>query len=242
MRCLWLARVTRRPARVPRTPPNGRPDIRSAAIPSAAVRRRRGPQPPDRVVAQLRVALEIELAEQPGALVVDAAPPVRLGAVWKAAVNAAARAIGIGARRGVVSALPPGSARERARTAALPSARSWVGRVTKAVLKALRSAVNLLAAGMRAASRWVFREHTRQVMLLSIAAGVSHYVWTTRRDSRVRPLHVRLDATVQRWDDPPLAGLPDFFGHPGEAGGCRCMPFPIVRETTRTQSENISIF
>lgn len=219
-----------RAARVPRTPPNGRPDPRSRTVPPAAVRRRRGPQPPDRVVSQLREALREELAGQAGALHEDAPRRPTLGAVWKSAVTAAARAIGIGARRGVVSALPPGSARERARAAALPSPRGWVTRTTKAVLKALRGAALavILEAGTGAARRAVFREHARQVELVALAAGAEFYVWTTRRDARVRALHARLDATVQRWDDPPLAGLPDFHGHPSEAAECRCQAFPFL--------------
>jgi hypothetical protein len=226
--------MTARRPRTPRIPPNGRPDPRSHAVPSTAVRRRRGPRPPDGVIAALRVALAVELRES--GLVTDAAAPrPTLGTRWKEAAQRALRAIGIGARRGVVSALPPGAAREAARAAPTPAPAGWVATVTKAVQKALRAAAlaTILESAAGAAARHVLREHARQVRLIAQAAGVSRYIWTTMRDSRVRALHVALEGTVQRWDDPPLAGLPDFHGHPGDANECRCQPFPWLGAATQ---------
>jgi uncharacterized protein with gpF-like domain len=64
------------------------------------------------------------------------------------------------------------------------------------------------------------------------AAGADAYIWTSRHDDLVRDLHVELDGTEHTWDNPPLAGEPDFFGHPGEAAGpCRCSAFPVIRNT-----------
>jgi hypothetical protein len=221
--------VIRRP-RVPRLPPNGRPDPRSTVVPSTAVRRRRGPRPPDAVIAALRAALVIELRES-GALVNDAEPRPTLGTRWKEAAQKALRAIGIGARRGVVSALPPGAAREAARAAPTPAPAGWVATVTRAVQRALRAAAlaTILESASGAAARHVLREHARQVRIIAEAAGAGWYIWTTQNDSKVRAMHWRLEGTVQRWDRPPLTDLPDFHGCPGEPNQCRCQAYPIVR-------------
>lgn len=91
-------------------------------------------------------------------------------------------------------------------------------------------ALAALRAGAAAIASAVMREHTRLVQWFARRAGADRYIWTTMRDSRVRALHVELEGTVQHWDAPPLAGLPNFFGHPGEAAGpCRCQAWPIVR-------------
>ena len=56
------------------------------------------------------------------------------------------------------------------------------------------------------------------------AVGVEEYIWTTSKDSRVRPEHRAREGKRFRWDTPP----PD--GHPGEAIQCRCTPYPILPE------------
>lgn len=52
--------------------------------------------------------------------------------------------------------------------------------------------------------------------------GVQRYQWWSRRDNRVRDLHVRLHGTIRRIDDPHPTE-----GHPGDAINCRCGRRPI---------------
>jgi SPP1 gp7 family putative phage head morphogenesis protein len=66
-------------------------------------------------------------------------------------------------------------------------------------------------------------------------AGIKRYTWVTKRDSRVRPDHVRLDGTIQRWSRPPVADTKSGFrAHPGGCKYCRCTADPIEnRESQR---------
>lgn len=57
-----------------------------------------------------------------------------------------------------------------------------------------------------------------------VEAGVTHYIWSTSHDERVRPDHAVLDGSTQAWDDPPEPG------HPGEDFQCRCIALPVVEE------------
>jgi hypothetical protein len=247
--------MARRITRQRRAARPARPNPRAATIPSADYRRRRGPRPPDHITARLVTALTRDLAAAPGradaASVDDPAPaPGRPGRRWLAALAAAGGALVRAARRGVVGALataglaalaatnapappPPPAALEELTaevTESVERHRAGPGgaTLTAAVLAAL-------AAGIIAG--FVLREHARLVQAIARAAGADQYVWTTMRDERVRPLHVALEGTLQRWDSPPLAGLPDFHGHPGEAAGpCRCQAFPIVRGPHATRA------
>jgi hypothetical protein len=150
---------------------------------------------------------------------IDAAPPPVLGLRWARAIRAVARRLVEWVRRGVAGAL-----RGRPLPPSAPTPAGWVAETTAAV----RAATTLQGA-ISAAEHAVLAEHTRQIEQLARAAGAAAYIWTTMRDSKVRPLHQLLEGTKQRWDDPPLAGLPSFHGHPGEAAGpCRCVPFPWV--------------
>ena len=52
-------------------------------------------------------------------------------------------------------------------------------------------------------------------------AGYGRYIWTTRRDDRVRPDHARLEGGIFRWDDPPVVDLRSGRRrHPGEDYQC----------------------
>jgi hypothetical protein len=158
-----------------------------------------------------------------------------LSPAWIAALLLAVAGIARQAKRGVSGALPPGPARELAEQAPTLDAGPWLVALTAAVAHSLgsglrrgRTVAELLANAWGVITSSALSEHSRHVQWIAIFAGATHYVWTTRRDERVRPLHVLLEGTLQRWDDPPLAGLPAFFGHPGHAAGCRCVPFPIL--------------
>lgn len=50
------------------------------------------------------------------------------------------------------------------------------------------------------------------------ALGVTHYIWRTSQDDRVRDSHRELDGQRFSWDDPPEVG------HPGQDYRCRCQP------------------
>lgn len=195
-------------------------------VPSQALRLRRGPTPPDHIVDDLERALRAELG-----LVTDAEDPPppeepTPASPWWAALAAALLGITRHARRGVTRALPPGEWRDRAALAPVVPSLNWAQRLTAKVWAALRRG---LADALQTIAEAVMVEHTRVVGELSRAGGSRRYVWTSRRDGHVRQLHVELDGTVQRWDSPPLAGLPNFHGHPGEAAGpCRCVAFPIL--------------
>lgn len=51
--------------------------------------------------------------------------------------------------------------------------------------------------------------------------GVTHYIWRSRDDERVRHAHAEQDDHVFTWDDPPAGG------HPGQAYNCRCHAEPV---------------
>lgn len=61
------------------------------------------------------------------------------------------------------------------------------------------------------------------------AAGIEEYVWSTSADERVRPDHLELDGTTQRWDSPPIVDKrTGRRGHPGSDFQCRCASLPIL--------------
>lgn len=68
-----------------------------------------------------------------------------------------------------------------------------------------------------------------------LRAGVTEYMWLTRRDERVRPAHRALDGKVYAWSDPPpLKADVSTNGldcYPGEDINCRCVPAPIKKLT-----------
>ncbi|MCH2546801.1 MAG: minor capsid protein [Alphaproteobacteria bacterium] len=59
-------------------------------------------------------------------------------------------------------------------------------------------------------------------------SDISHYVWTTADDEKVRSAHAENDEKIFAWDSPPETG------HPGEDYNCRCIARPIL---TRSQEE-----
>lgn len=204
-------------SRAPRKLPPGRPHRRFLGVPTQAARLRRGPKPPDAVVHRVQAALERDLDDpSPGT-------PQRH---THAALLLAALALIAWARRGVTQALPPGPERDLAASTPVPSdgAEDWAAGVLAAI-----GAAATAAGALAAVEEHILREHSALVAHISAAAGVASYVWTTQEDERVRPLHVELEGTVQRWDDPPISGSNNFRGHPGEPAGCRCLPWPIVR-------------
>jgi SPP1 gp7 family putative phage head morphogenesis protein len=60
--------------------------------------------------------------------------------------------------------------------------------------------------------------------------GADQYIWRTVRDADVRKEHRRLEGTVHRWTDPPIAESGGQRHHPGEFPNCRCFAEPILPE------------
>lgn len=59
-------------------------------------------------------------------------------------------------------------------------------------------------------------------------SGFQYYVWTTRKDDRVRPDHARLEGRICNWNDPPIVDLRSGRRrHPGEDYNCRCTAAPL---------------
>ncbi len=61
------------------------------------------------------------------------------------------------------------------------------------------------------------------------ALGVTHYVWATSDDERVRPSHNDLDGNLIAWDTPDPQE-----GHPGDAINCRCVAIANFGPRTTT--------
>jgi len=62
------------------------------------------------------------------------------------------------------------------------------------------------------------------------ALGVTHYIWRTMRDNRVRDEHFALEGQRVAWDDPPPVGPNGEPAHPGEAIQCRCYAEPDLSD------------
>ena len=215
--------MTRHPRRRVR---RGRTSPRSVRIPSAHVRRTRGPSPPDHVLVPLVAYLEGRDARTDA----HGFPP--LARRWRTLLGQAFDALVRHARRGVVRAL--GAARRAlAQGAPPPPPEDWVARVTEAVRGAIRpgNEVSDVRRSVRAAvgvlGRLILAEHSRLVRQIALAAGVSFYIWTSRRDGLVRVLHAALDGRVFSWSNPPVSGTHGWRGHPGQPAECRCTPFPL---------------
>lgn len=57
----------------------------------------------------------------------------------------------------------------------------------------------------------------------NIALGIEEFVWVSRRDDRVRPLHRHYNGKVYRWNSPPADGLP------GWSYNCRCVAKSVIK-------------
>lgn len=59
--------------------------------------------------------------------------------------------------------------------------------------------------------------------------GFQYYVWTTKKDDRVRPDHARLEGRIINWNDPPVVDLRSGRRrHPGGDYRCRCTASPLA--------------
>lgn len=55
------------------------------------------------------------------------------------------------------------------------------------------------------------------------STGITHYIWQTAGDERVRPTHRANDGKKFAWNKPPAQ-----TGHPGHDINCRCVAIPIM--------------
>lgn len=74
--------------------------------------------------------------------------------------------------------------------------------------------------------------------------GITHYIWRTAQDSRVRSFantngasdHRRLEGTLQKWSSPPVTTFKGKLAgertHPGEAIQCRCNAQAVYDDLT----------
>ncbi len=68
------------------------------------------------------------------------------------------------------------------------------------------------------------RQHFRQRLdkERQVSIGVTHYIWVTEEDEKVRESHARNAGQTFAWDNPPATG------HPGSDYGCRCSAAPSL--------------
>lgn len=59
-------------------------------------------------------------------------------------------------------------------------------------------------------------------------AGITHYVWQTSGDSRVRPDHAKLDGKTFAYSNPPVVDETGRRANPGFDYQCRCVDEPVL--------------
>ena len=85
----------------------------------------------------------------------------------------------------------------------------------------------LIEADINATEAWLLRKFQNELNeARQRAAGVTHYVWRSADDSKVRSSHAERDDRVFPWSH----SFPD--GLPGEAHNCRCYAEPAVLNGT----------
>lgn len=62
------------------------------------------------------------------------------------------------------------------------------------------------------------------------SCNITHYVWETSRDERVRPEHRALDGEPFAWNAPPVSARNGGRYHPRQGINCRCDAIPVVQE------------
>ncbi len=82
---------------------------------------------------------------------------------------------------------------------------------------------SLIDADIRATEAWLLRRFQNDLNeARQRAVGVTHYIWRSADDSKVRSSHAERDDRVFHWD----YRFPD--GLPGEAHNCRCYAEPAI--------------
>lgn len=82
---------------------------------------------------------------------------------------------------------------------------------------------SLIEVDIAATEAWLLRRFENELNeARQRAAGVTHYIWRSADDSKVRSSHAERDDRVFSWDH----GFPE--GLPGEAHNCRCYAEPAI--------------
>lgn len=76
-------------------------------------------------------------------------------------------------------------------------------------------------------------------------AGITHYIWSTSDDERVRDCHIELDGKIIAWNDPPEMWYETKKGrvytgrycHPGMDYQCRCVARPVFIQNLNFEME-----
>jgi SPP1 gp7 family putative phage head morphogenesis protein len=116
-----------------------------------------------------------------------------------------------GVMRSILTRVRQAASRARATTeSVIGAARETVGAVTRRVVSVARG---LLGQANQAVQQ---------------AVGITEYQWITKSDDRVRPGHVKLHGTIQKWSSPPITDAKGHRAHPGQERNCRCLAMPVV--------------
>lgn len=93
----------------------------------------------------------------------------------------------------------------------------------------------IMATGSVTASRatLIARTETAKAQSSIVQARAQHigadsYIWHTVQDIYVRKAHKKLNGTVHKWSDPPIAEENGERHHPGNFPNCRCFAEPIL--------------
>lgn len=95
--------------------------------------------------------------------------------------------------------------------------------LTKFLAEAIQEiAHNETSRAVLIATDQIGKLHGRMSQYRQEQAGITHYIWETAHDSRVRPWHRTRQGKKFAWSNPP----PD--GHPGIPIRCRCVALPVI--------------
>ncbi len=90
----------------------------------------------------------------------------------------------------------------------------------------------------------VLKLNGKLTLVRQTGSGITHYVWTTSGDERVRGtpggkwpkgLHFDLDGKTFPWNAPPICSEDGRREHPGGDYQCRCTAYPILPELLNFQ-------
>jgi SPP1 gp7 family putative phage head morphogenesis protein len=104
------------------------------------------------------------------------------------------------------------------------------GRAKEIAKEIARSGEVTESRAMLIARTEVGRASTALTMARAQHIGAETYKWVTAGDSRVRPMHRKLNGRHFSWDNPPECD-PGIHAHPGAVFNCRCYAAPDVPET-----------
>lgn len=100
------------------------------------------------------------------------------------------------------------------------------GRTTKAIRAEIQNRYGVTRSRATLIARDQISKFNGQItQRKQTSLGITHYVWSSSGDERVRPTHRDNDGKVFAWNSPP----PE-TGHPGEDYQCRCVAEPVFAD------------